>query len=115
MNNEDMQFDDVLGQTLDHHRVAPASAALRERILATAQTLPQKPPSITQLLWELLRSVGGWPVAGPALAFSMLLGVSFDLATRTDAATTITAQDSTTIWELAMLSTDPTDDQDSLP
>jgi len=116
MNTQDMHNDDALDEVLNRHAVAPASAALRARILSTAQTLPQKSPPVSELLRQLLRSIGGWGVAGPALAFSMLLGVSFDLATRTTATTATTAStlDSTTIWELAMLSTDTTADQDSL-
>ncbi len=116
------EHDDPLDQVLEQYRVAPASPDLRARILASAQTRPQQSPRASAPFTELLRSIGGWPVAGPALAFSMLLGVSCDLltysATGNSIPATSTAEsntDSATIWELALLSSDTAETLELLP
>lgn len=109
MKNIDKTKPDPLDQTLDYYRTNPAGDDLRNRILTAAHTQAQKPPPWSQSIKELLGALGGWPVAGPALAFSMLLGVATDLVTRpsTTANNLLeTETETTTIWELALLSTD---------
>lgn len=120
MNPTDTGHDDPLDQMLAQYRVEPANPDLRERILASARIQDQQPVRTSALFKELLRSIGGWPIAGPALAFSLLCGVSIDLLTHTDGSsaatdTAVSNADSTTIWELALLSTDAVESQELLP
>lgn len=61
--------DPDLARQLDAYQVPAASLSLQQRILAQAVPRPQP--------WrELLDTLGGWRVAGPAFAFSVCLGVA---------------------------------------
>lgn len=101
--------DQALQQTLQKHQVAPASAALRARILAqaaamdslpSAQTLP---PARLGAWWELLAAMGGWKVAVPAMALSLALGVVWNLSPAQPTDEIAAVDTATTLWELAGL------------
>ncbi|MDF1692401.1 MAG: hypothetical protein P1U47_08520 [Zhongshania sp.] len=89
-----MSTDTELDNLLNAYRVAPASAALRQRIVQNASR-----PSP----WaELLAAIGGWRIAGPALAASLMFGVVSQLWW-TQSVSHSVAEDS--VWTLAMLNT----------
>lgn len=89
-----MSTDKELDNILNAYRVAPASAALRQRIVQNASR-----PSP----WaELLAAIGGWRIAGPALAASLMFGVVSQLWW-TQSVSYSVAEDS--VWTLAMLNT----------
>ncbi|MGJ8687217.1 MAG: hypothetical protein ACSHWQ_07040 [Spongiibacteraceae bacterium] len=92
MKTDDMNTDKELDDLLNTYSVSPASLGLQQRILQVSR----KPSP-----WaELLAVLGGWQIAGPALAASILCGVATQLWWD-QAATDVMTGDS--VWALAML------------
>lgn len=88
----DKEFDNLLNA----YQVVPASSRLTRRILDSA-TRP--------FSWaELVAAMGGWRIAGPALAASLMCGVASQLWW-TQSASYQVPEDS--VWTLAMLNTSP--------
>ena len=89
-----MNTDKELDNLLDAYQVAPTSSHLKRRILDRA-TRPSP--------WaEFLIAMGGWRIAGPALAASLMCGVVSQLWWNQSVSYSV-AEDS--VWTLAMLNT----------
>jgi hypothetical protein len=92
MKKDHMKSVKEIDDLLDTYTVTPASPELRQRIFQ----LSRQPSA-----WgELLAVIGGWQVAAPALAASLVLGVAVQLWFG-QTATDIAANDS--VWAMAML------------
>ncbi len=88
-----MTSDKELDDLLNSYSVAPASLGLQQNILQA--TRPSSP-------WaELLGLFGGWKIAGPALAASVLCGVITQLWWSQQVTATSATDES--VWTLAML------------
>ena len=87
-----MNTDKELDELLNSYRVDSASTALQQRIKKRVR----KPSPWSELL-ELL---GGWKIAAPALAFSVLCGVSSQLWWMQN---TPNNEQNDSVWTLALL------------
>ncbi len=91
-----------LDDLLDSYTVLPASRNLHSRILSAAVDRHSKPKeTIYGALLELILSIGGWRVAAPALALSLISGVALNAWISYSPHPDM----SVTIWELSMLTT----------
>lgn len=91
-----------LDEWLDSYAVPPAGKHLRNRILTAAR---EQPPHGLQAVFgaiqELILAIGGWRIAGPALALSLIMGIGLNLYISSSAQPGPTV----TVWQLSMLST----------
>ena len=89
-----MTTDNELDDLLNSYTVAPATQGLQQRIMQTIDTRSAGA--------ELLALLGGWRIAVPSLAASMLCGIAIQLWL---APMTTAIQSDTNIWALALLDT----------
>lgn len=125
--HENNASDDLLNAALNEYQVDAASSHLHARILASApqaETNQRQPipdveagfsTGIAEALRDLLSAMGGWRIAGPAIAASFVVGITVSLWTDVPSDSSLPAStwEDSTIWELALLAN--TDIEESTP